>query len=211
MHVMCRVFKHVQFITFPNMHSSYRKPHKANSTSEGNEVIDVEEYLKRFEDSESLVQCSTAEEFRKGWRAMYKDGSKSRNNSVEVSAQSQTHTRGQSRSQGQGGKGQARDNIRTLASARSKERQPPPPSLAKRAPISAPHPNSSTRPPKRPRIDLEPIDASSSTLTKTRTQRRSTRSAASSSLVDLSTTPPDRQGRSYRARTSRSPSASASA
>ncbi len=208
------------------MPSPYRRPHKAKN-SRGNEVIDVEEYLKQFEDPEGLVQCSTAEEFRKGWRAMHKDsGSK-----VELSVQSSSQTRGQSRSQGQGqhsrltssaGRSQhiqthdKEANIRTPASVHSKERQPPPPAkLARLAPISDPHPNSSTHPLKRPRMDLDPIDASSLRSTKTRTQPRSTNSAASSSsLVDLTKTRPNKQRRNYPAPISpppRSPSASASA
>ncbi len=36
-------------------------------------VIDVDDFHKRYEDTDDLVQCSSAQEFRKAWRSAHKE------------------------------------------------------------------------------------------------------------------------------------------
>ena len=61
-------------------------------------IIDVDEFHKRYEDTNDLVQCSSAEEFRKAWRSTHKEKGgleRTRSESVAESPRSSRQSRGQ--------------------------------------------------------------------------------------------------------------------
>lgn len=55
-----------------------------------NEVIDVDEFYKHYEDTGGFVQCSTVQEFRKAWRSVHKEKGVERTRSRSSAESSQT-------------------------------------------------------------------------------------------------------------------------